>query len=66
MKAAENADAIIILTEWDIYFEIEWSKVAKVMRNPAWVFDTRSIIQKEKIKNTSLRLWKIGDGSISN
>ena len=34
-----DADAIIIMTEWSDYLEID-QKVSKTMRQPAWVFDT--------------------------
>ena len=44
LKASESADAIILLTEWDIYKSINWNDVSNLMRHPAWIFDTRSII----------------------
>ena len=46
LKAFENADAVIILTEWEIYKEIDWNEVAIKMRKPGWVFDSRSITEK--------------------
>ena len=57
-----EADAVVILTEWDIYKTINWNNVSKFMRRPAWVFDTRSIIQSTDVKNSGLRFWKIGNG----
>ena len=62
-KASENADAILILTEWEIYFKIDWTLVSKKMRNPAWIFDARSVLKDKKIKNNNLNIWRIGDGS---
>ncbi len=62
-KAVNNADAIVILTEWEIYSKIDWFEVAKLMRKPAWVFDARSIVVKEKVLSAKLNLWRIGDGS---
>ena len=32
------------------------------MRSPAWIFDTRSCIDKKEIRNTNLNLWVIGEG----
>ena len=40
----DNADAVVILTEWDEYSKINWKEVSKKMRKPGWVFDSRSII----------------------
>ncbi len=57
-----NADAVLVLTEWEDYTEINWERVSKIMRKPAWVFDARSIIEPSKIVETGLNLWRIGDG----
>lgn len=61
-NAAENSDAIIILTEWEEYKKINWYEVGKKMRRPSWVFDARSITNKKDIKEAGINLWKIGDG----
>ena len=47
-KTYENADAIVILTEWDDYKKINWFKVDSQLRSPAWVFDTRKIVNPRK------------------
>ena len=65
-KSLVNVDAILILTEWGIYKEIKWEKVEKIIRKPCWVFDTRSIINFNEIKNTDLNFWRIGDGIIKS
>ena len=33
------------------------------MRSPAWVFDARSTLLPEKVKEAGLNYWRIGDGS---
>jgi len=57
-----NADAVVILTEWDIYKTINWEEISKFMRRPAWIFDTRSILSPIDIKKSDLNFWQIGDG----
>lgn len=32
------------------------------MRRPAWIFDTRSIIQAIDVKQSGLNFWQIRDG----
>ena len=59
-----GAHAVVILTEWEEYSNLDWEKVASQMVNTAWVFDARSIIEPIKVKNAGLKLWRIGDGSI--
>ena len=58
-----NADAVVILTEWEEYSLIKWSEVSKQMRSPAWIFDARSIVNHNKVIEAGLNLWRIGDGS---
>ena len=61
-ESIKGADAILILTEWPEYSEINWEEVSKIVRDPAWVFDSRSIIDPKKVLNAGLNLWRVGDG----
>ena len=61
----ENLDAVIVLTEWNIYSNIEWEKVSKKMRSPGWVFDSRLIVDEERVKSSGLSFWRVGVGTIS-
>ena len=65
-KAFENSDAVVILTEWEIFNILDWEKLSKLMRKPSWVFDTRSIVNCEEILKTELRLWIVGEGVLNN
>ena len=64
-KAIENADAVLIMTEWDAYKNLDWRKLQYKMRKPSWVFDTRSIISDLLIKETDLNFWQLGNGEYS-
>ncbi len=61
-KSIEDTDAVLILTEWDIYKDLDWQKISNIMRKPAWVFDTRSIIDKEITNVKGLNFWSLGLG----
>ena len=65
-EAAEDSHALIILTEWENYKNIDWKKISKKMKKPAWVFDTRGILEKDEIRKTDINLWQLGDGSLKN
>ena len=58
----KNTYAIIILTEWDEYRKLNWKLIAKKMVPPAWVFDSKSIVNTEEVKDAGLRLWRLGNG----
>ena len=59
----ENAHAVLVLTEWDEYKSIKWENVIKKMVKPAWVFDSRSIVNIELVKKAGFHLWRLGDGT---
>ena len=61
-QLANGSDAILILTEWDEFRELKWTEIVKKMVPPAWVFDSRSIVNTEKVKDAGLSLWRLGDG----
>ena len=63
MEAIESSDALVILTEWDEFKNLNWEIIAKKMRPPAWVFDTRSIINMHEAKSHGLNVWSIGCGN---
>ncbi len=60
----KDADAIIILTDWDEYRELNFKEFSKLMRKPSWVFDTRKIISKNSLKGTGIKFWQVGMGSV--
>ncbi len=62
-ESLSGSDASIILTEWKEYENIDWLKAKKIMRSPSWIFDARSIVNTNEVKNAGLNLWRIGDGS---
>ena len=62
-KAARNADAIIIVTEWKEYENLNWNEISTLMRKPAWVFDTRKIISQKDLKNLGINYWQVGSSN---
>jgi len=62
-SSCDGADAVIVLTEWAEYSQLDWHKISTKLREPAWVFDARSIIPLKQIKNLNINFWRIGDGS---
>ncbi len=61
-SACNDVDAIIVLTEWPEYSNINWKLVSERVRNPSWIFDARSILNADEVINAGLNLWKIGYG----
>ena len=60
--AVKGADAVLILTEWQQYRDLDWSQLASLMRQPAWVFDARAVVKPADVLEAGLQLWRVGEG----
>ena len=58
--AAEGADAILIMTEWDCYRDLDWARVYAAMRKPALVFDTRNILDHAALRALGFKTLAVG------
>ena len=63
LEIFDNAHAAVILTEWEEFKNINWEKASKKMAHPAWIIDSRSIVNPTKVKKAGLNIWRLGDGS---
>jgi len=61
-EAARGADAVLILTEWEVYRHLDWQAIAAVMRQPAWLFDARAVADAEAARAAGLNVWRVGEG----
>ena len=62
LEIFNNTYAIIILTEWEEFRKLNWREIAKKMIPPAWVFDSRSMVNPKEVRDSGLSLWRLGDG----
>jgi UDPglucose 6-dehydrogenase len=53
-EVAEGCDALVLVTEWNDYRDLEWDQIAKTMRNP-FVLDGRLVLDKEKLTRAGIR-----------
>jgi UDPglucose 6-dehydrogenase len=61
-KAVDGADAVVILTDWEEYRDLNWSTIALQMNRPGWVFDTRGGVDLQAAAGCGLQTWLIGCG----
>ena len=59
---AVNADAIVLITDWPQFKNINWETISKLMRKPSWVFDTRNCIDDFQCLKANINVWKLGVG----
>tara|TARA_B100001769_G_C22102008_1_gene595022 strand:+ start:511 stop:1938 length:1428 start_codon:yes stop_codon:yes gene_type:complete len=59
---AVDADAIVVITDWLQFKNIDWKTISKLMRKPSWVFDTRNCIDDNQCLKANINVWKLGVG----
>ena len=62
-EALKDTHAVAILTEWDEFRNYNWEKVYHQMKKPAFVFDGRGVLDKEKMEKIGFDVFKIGLGN---
>ena len=62
VAAAEGADAVLLLTEWAEFGDLDWEAIAAVMRKPAWLFDARATADASAARSAGLKVWRVGEG----
>ena len=62
IEAATGADAVLLLTEWAEFGDLDWEAIASVMRKPAWLFDARATADASAARAAGLKVWRVGEG----
>jgi UDPglucose 6-dehydrogenase len=58
--AVKDAHAIAIMTEWDEFKTYDWKKIFELMKKPAFIFDGRNILNKDKMTEIGFEYSSIG------
>lgn len=58
--AARGADALVVVTEWDEFKQLDYSKIFASMHKPAFIFDGRLILNHSELKKVGFRVEAIG------
>ena len=59
-RAARAADAILLMTDWKRYPQLDWARLYKAMRKPALVFDTRNCLDADALRKIGFKVLNIG------
>jgi UDPglucose 6-dehydrogenase len=58
-EAIKGSDAIAIITDWNVYSDLNWSKIKGIMNSPI-VFDGRNLLDPQKMKELGFEYYSIG------
>jgi UDPglucose 6-dehydrogenase len=58
--AARDADAIVLLTDWEEYKTLDYKRLYAAMRKPAFLFDARNILPHAQLRKLGFEVKAIG------
>jgi UDPglucose 6-dehydrogenase len=65
-KAAEGCHAIAVLTEWDVYRNLDYQKIYDTMTKPASIFDGRNIIDHKRCFDIGFNVYPTGKPALTH
>ncbi|MGB0993343.1 MAG: UDP-glucose 6-dehydrogenase [Akkermansiaceae bacterium] len=61
-EAANEAHGVAVLTEWDEFNDVDFTKVFDSMFKPAFLFDGRNLLDHERLRSIGFDVYAIGKG----
>ncbi len=59
-QAARSCDAVTVMTEWDLYRNLDFEKIYQSMTKPCFIFDGRNILDHKKLFTIGFNVFPIG------
>lgn len=59
-KAAEEASAIAVMTEWEEFKTLDYERIYQSMKKPAFIFDGRNILDRKQLYEIGFNVYPIG------
>jgi len=65
-RAAKGASAVVLVTEWDIFRNLDYEKIYREMKKPASIFDGRNILDHQNLFSLGFDVYPIGKPSLTH
>lgn len=59
-KAADEASAIAVMTEWEVFRTLDYKRIYQSMKKPAFIFDGRNILNHKQLYKIGFNVYPIG------
>lgn len=59
-EAAENADAILVMTPWKEFASLDWRRIYEAMRHPSLVYDTHNCLDSVPLAALGFKVLNTG------
>ena len=65
-RPPQGAHAIAVITEWDLYRDLDYERIYDGMVKPAFVFDGRNILDHQRSYDIGFNVYPIGKPPLSD
>ena len=59
-KAVKGAHAIVLVTEWEAFSDLDFEKTYRLMEKPAFVFDGRNLLDPDRLARIGFHVFPLG------
>jgi len=64
--AAEGAHAVVLLTDWKLYQDLDYQRILRSMEHPAFLFDGRNLLDHKKLFELGFNVFAIGKAPLKH
>jgi UDPglucose 6-dehydrogenase len=65
-EAADGCHAIAIITEWDLYKNLDFKSIYESMAKPAFIFDGRNILEHDNLFQLGFNVYPVGKSPLTH
>jgi len=65
-EAAAGAHAIAVLTDWELYKDLDYERLYEVMMKPAFIFDGRNCLDHRKLHKIGFNVSAVGTSELTH
>ncbi|NQT56893.1 MAG: nucleotide sugar dehydrogenase, partial [Desulfobacteraceae bacterium] len=65
-EASAGCDAIAVMTEWQIFADLDFEKIYRSMTKPAFIFDGRNILDHKRLFEIGFNVFPIGKPALTH
>jgi len=65
-RAAKGASAVVLVTEWDVFRNLDYERIYREMKKPALIFDGRNILDHQNLFSLGFDVYPIGKPSLTH
>jgi len=65
-RAAKGASAVVFVTEWDVFRNLDYERIYRKMKRPALIFDGRNILDHQNLFSLGFDVYPIGKPALTH